>query len=73
MNPRTSRSVGEVLSRGKNFLRTKLLLNKYYNYEAFKVTMKRVWKLGKLIQFHEMGADLIMIEFKDLSDKIRVL
>lgn len=35
--------------------------------------MKRIWKLGKPIRFHNMGARFMMIEFEDQSDKPRVL
>lgn len=65
--------VGEVIARGKNCLLTKLLSTKYYNRRAFKATMKRVWKLGKLIRFHDMEARFMMVEFEDPSDKLRVL
>lgn len=65
--------IGEVIARGRNCLLTKLLSSKYYNREAFKATMKMVWKSGKPIWFHDMGAGFMMVEFENPSDKLRVL
>lgn len=51
-------SVEEVVSRGENFLLTKLLSTKYYNKEAFKTTMRKAWRITKPIKFHDMGGGL---------------
>lgn len=58
---------------GKNCLLTKLLSKKYYNNEAFKTTMRRVWKLSKPICFHDMGVGFMLLEFEDHSDKSLIL
>lgn len=50
--------VDEVVSRGKNCLLVKLLSKKYFNREAFKATMKKVWRPVKLLCFSEMAAVL---------------
>lgn len=36
------KSIEEVMSRGKKCMLVKLLSNKYYNKEAFKLTMKKI-------------------------------
>lgn len=51
----------------------KLLTNKYFNREAFKATMKKVWCPIKLLRFHEMGEGLMLAEFADQNNKNRVL
>lgn len=51
----------------------KLLSQKYFNREAFKATMRKVWKPTKPLWFHELGAGLLMAEFEDPSDKNRVI
>lgn len=55
--------VDEVMDRGKNYLVVKLLSQKYFNREAFKATMKKVWKPSKPIHFYEMGLGLMLVEF----------
>lgn len=49
----------------------KLLTFKYYNREAFKATMQRVWHLVKSLRFHNMGEGLMMAKF-EMHIKIRV-
>lgn len=66
-------SIGEVVDRGKTCLLIKLLTKKHFNKEAFKATMKIVWRLTKSVCFHEMGAGLMLAEFENLNDKNRVL
>lgn len=48
-------SIGSVVDRGKHCLVSKLQSSKYYSREAFKATMRKVWKLGKPIRFFELG------------------
>lgn len=66
-------SVDEVVNRGKTCLLIKLLTTKYYNCEAFKNTMRKVWRPVKALQFYEMGGGLMMVEFEPLSNKLRVV
>lgn len=65
--------MGEVIGKEKKILLTKLLSLKSYNKEAFKATMRRVWKLSKPIHFHDMGAIFMLPEFEDHRDKDRVI
>lgn len=69
----TSSLVEEVQKRGKNYLLVKLLSVKYFNREAFKATMKKVWKLVRPLRFYEMGEGMMLAEFEDLNNKNRVV
>lgn len=62
----------ELVNWGKNCLLVKLLLNRYFNREAFKVTMRKLWRPAKYLHFHEMGEGLMLVEFENQNDKIRV-
>lgn len=62
-----------LLSRGKNCLLVELLSKKYFNREAFKATMQRVWKPIHTVKFYELGDGIMLAEFKDQSDKKRVI
>lgn len=44
-------SIEEVVSRGKSYLLLRLLTTQYYNWEAFKNTMRRVWRPIKALRF----------------------
>lgn len=50
----------------------KLLTNRYYNQEAFRITMRKVWRPAKSLHFQEMGAGLMLAEFENYNDKVRV-
>lgn len=50
-----SSSLEEVILKGQNYLVTKLLKSRPYNREAFKATMKKIWRLAKIVRFHKMG------------------
>lgn len=65
--------VKEVVNRGKNCLLVKLLTRKYFNKQAFKSTMKKLWRPTKSLHFSKMGAGLMIAEFEDLNDKHRVI
>lgn len=58
-------SVEEVVNRSKNCLLVKLLSTKYYNREAFKVTMKKVWCPTQALRFSEIRDNLMMAEFEN--------
>lgn len=66
-------SVEEVINRGKKCLLVKLLTNKYYNREAFKSTMKKIWRPVKPLCLSEIGDGLMMAEFEEYYDKLRVV
>lgn len=51
----------------------KLLTKKYYNREAFKSTMKKIWHPVKPLCFSEIGDGLMVSEFEEYSDKLRVV
>lgn len=63
----------EVITKGTNCLITKLHTNKPQNHEAFKNTMQKVWRPTKTIWFHEVGLDMMIMEFENKLDKERVL
>ncbi|KAG6628921.1 hypothetical protein CIPAW_14G046500 [Carya illinoinensis] len=50
-----------------------LLTNRYYNREALKTTMKKVWQPVHEVRFKELGSKLLLVEFVDDRDKQRVL
>lgn len=51
----------------------KLHTTQPYNWEAFKTTIRKIWRPTKTIRFHELGLGLMMVEFEDSLDKERVL
>lgn len=59
------------MDRGKMSPLVKLLTFKYYNCEAFKATMQRVWHPVKSVRFHDMDEGLMMAKF-EMHIKIRV-
>lgn len=65
--------VEEVLSREKKYQLVKLLSSKYYNREAFKSTMKKIWRLIKPLRFFEMGGGWMMAKLEDYINKQRVV
>lgn len=68
-----ARPLDEVLARGQHYLVTKFLTGKPYNKEAFKATMKKIWRPTKPMIFHKMGSDMKMAGFEDKMDKARVV
>lgn len=63
----------EVLAKGQHCLMTKLLTLRPYNREAFKTTIKKIWRPVKPVTFHEMESDIIVVVFEDKMDKTRVM
>lgn len=66
-------SMRDVVAREKNYLFMKLLSNGYHNQEALNATMSKVWRPSKAISFHDMGMGLVMVDFENLADKLRVI
>lgn len=62
-----------LISKGHNCLITKLHTSRTYNREAFKNTMRKVWRPVKMVRFHDIGSDMMMVEFESTLDKERVL
>lgn len=56
--------VDKVVEKGKKCLVVKLLTRKYFNWEAFKMTMKKVWHPTKSLRFSDMGESLMMAKFE---------
>lgn len=63
----------EMVERGSNCLLLKLLSIHYFNIEAFKQTLMKIWRLVKPDKFHELGSSLFLAEFEDVYDKEHVL
>lgn len=63
----------DIVSRGRNCLLMKLLSNGYHNREALKSTMKKAWRPTKAIRFYDMSMGLMLVEFDNLIDKLRVI
>lgn len=59
----------EVIAKGTNYPLAKLHSVRPYNKEAFKAIMKKIWKPTRLMKFHELVQDLMMVEFEDASYK----
>lgn len=62
------KSMEDVINKGKNCLSMK-----YYNYEAFKITMKEAWRLTKTLKYVEIGKEMMMAEFDNQHDKQRIM
>ncbi|XP_042944768.1 uncharacterized protein LOC122278651 [Carya illinoinensis] len=67
-----SSMVEEVLAKGKHCLIMCLLTRKHYNHEAFKATMKKVWRPVYGIKFRDLNTVFTLIEFEDEGDKSKV-
>lgn len=48
-------------------------MKKPYTQEAFKATMRKIWRRAKSIWVHEVDLNIVMFEFEDRLDKERVL
>lgn len=62
-------SVEEVISRGNDCLLVELLTKRYYNCEAFKRTMKKIWLPVKAMRFRELETEILMAEFENIKHK----
>ncbi|XP_042942846.1 uncharacterized protein LOC122277028 [Carya illinoinensis] len=63
----------DVRVRGEKSLMVRLLTERYFNREAFKQTMRRVWRPTKNIKFRDLTQGLMLVEFDEPRDKVRVL
>ncbi|KAG7964093.1 hypothetical protein I3843_09G150700 [Carya illinoinensis] len=59
--------------RGINCLLAMVICERNFNKEAFRSTMPQVWKTERGITFTEVGDHTFIIEFKQATDKTRVL
>lgn len=62
-----------VVNRGKKCLLVKLLSSKYFNREASKSTLKKIWHPAKSLCFSEIGEGLLLVDFEDYNDKQRFM
>ncbi|XP_042958084.1 uncharacterized protein At4g02000-like [Carya illinoinensis] len=63
----------DVLERRASCLIMKLLINKHYNRDAFKQTMRKVWNLVKGVKLCDLNTEFTLVEFEDTRDKIKVM
>lgn len=63
----------EVIDRGTNYLMLKIFSIRHFNRKAFKQMMRKIWRLVKLVKFHEPRLGLFLKEFVDINDKEHVL
>lgn len=47
-------------------------MERHYNKEAFKQTVRKVWRLVKNISFKNSEPMMILVEFEDVKDGDRV-
>lgn len=67
-----SNIIEPTIARGGKCLIISVLTGRYYNRDAFKNTMKKVWQLVMQVTFKELGSKLLLVEFEDERDKNRV-
>ncbi|XP_042988686.1 uncharacterized protein LOC122316216 [Carya illinoinensis] len=60
------------LCNGKGLVLS-LFTEKHFNREAFKVTMKRAWRLVRGVKFRDLHSNIFLANFEDLRDKEKVL
>lgn len=65
----TMNLLSNVVSRGNHCLVNKLCTGQPLHKEAFKSTLRKIWRLAKTVCFHELGFDLILAKFEDCMDK----
>lgn len=58
-----------MISRGNDCLLVELLTKRYYNCEAFKRTMKKIWLPVKAMRFRELESEILMAEFENIKHK----
>ncbi|XP_042972923.1 uncharacterized protein At4g02000-like [Carya illinoinensis] len=63
----------DVRVRGEKSLMVRLLTERYFNRDAFKQTMRWVWRPMKNIKFRDLAEGLMLVEFDEPRDKVRVL
>ncbi|XP_035547260.1 uncharacterized protein LOC118348857 [Juglans regia] len=60
------------IARGERCLVMSLLIDRYYNREALKNTMRKVWQPACKVRFKNLGSNLFLVEFEDDCDKQRI-
>lgn len=62
-----------TVARRDKCLVVSLLIEKYYNRDAFKNTMRKIWQPVQKLVFKELGSKLLLVEFKDEHHGLRVM
>lgn len=62
----------DLEEREQLFLLGLIILDKILNREAFKTLMQALWRLQSIVNFKEVGPNLFLLEFHDLSDLKKV-
>ncbi|GMY34303.1 hypothetical protein FCV25MIE_29545 [Fagus crenata] len=65
-------AMGSSKAMGSHALLGKLLTEKYFNKEAFKATMLRLWGVSRGITVQGIGDNLFVFNFKDEFERCRV-
>lgn len=47
----------------------KLLTSHPFNREAFKATMRKLWRPVKMMKYHKMDFGLLMLKYEEKLDK----
>ncbi|XP_042964587.1 uncharacterized protein LOC122298799 [Carya illinoinensis] len=68
-----SENLEEVLPRGEKCLFMQLFTGKYFNWEAFKGMMRKIWRTIMGVCFRDLSSTMFLVEFDDVSDKENVL
>lgn len=58
------------IARGERCLVMSLLADRYYNHEALKNTMRKVWQPTQNVSFKDLGSKLLLVEFANVRDKL---
>lgn len=61
--------LNDHVTLNKNWLLVKLITDRPFNKDAFKITMCRAWKPIHPMVFRELGNLVFMAEFTDVRDK----
>ena len=58
---------------GKNCAIMKIMTQKSISFDAVRKNMRMLWKTNKWVNFSELEAELVLVEFGDGKDKKRIL
>ena len=58
---------------GKNCAIMKIMTQKSISFDALRKNMRMLWKTNKWVNFSELEAELVLVEFGDGKDKKKIL
>ena len=58
---------------GKNCAILKVMTQKSISFEALRKNLRMLWKTNKWVNFSELEAELVLVEFGDGKDKRKIL